>query len=380
MSASPLVSVVMAVYNSEKYLHEAVDSILSQTFSDFELLAVDDGSTDGSADILAQYEKQDSRVRMLRQPNSGVATARNKAFEQAKGKYIALMDSDDISLPDRLAGQVALLENNPDIGFCGVRCSFFGDLGEFVGACPPVDPERLKCRMLFLTTVSNTSIMMRRDLVVKHNLYYDTSFAVTEDYELITRFLPHCGVANIPEVLMKIRTCSQSITRRYPDEVHYKNLSIVHSKFVRVMGIEPSDEELALHLSMCTRAFPLQSLAELDSLENWLFRLLDANRKTHIFDQNALTELLAEQWVSACAYSNIFLLPKWKKFSRSELYTMGRQASCRSVPSLVMLFVRSYLSMTLERSAAGRSFKSFVRKIRKPFMFHSSTLRRSAAS
>ncbi|MDO8586167.1 MAG: glycosyltransferase family A protein [Armatimonadota bacterium] len=380
MSNCPTVSVVMAVYNSAEYLPEAIDSILNQSFQDFELLAVDDGSTDGSADILARYEKQDSRVRVLRQENSGIAASRNNALRHARGNYVAVMDSDDVSLPDRLAKQVALLENNPEIGFCGVSCSFFGDLGEFVGACPPTDPRKLKCRMLFLMTISNTSIMMRRELIAKHSLYYDAGFPVGEDYDLITRLLPHCEPANIPEVLMKIRTHADSITRRYSDEECYRYLSTIHGRFLRIMGIEPSDKELAIHLSMCTHAFPPKSLEDLDDLERWLFRLIDANEKAAIFDREELSALLAERWISMCAMTDVFLLAKWRKFRSSELYAMGRRTSGRSVPSLALLFTRSYVSATLEKSASGRSFKRLVRKGPKALMFRIPILRRSPAN
>ena len=362
MGAAPMVSVVMPVYNSAEYLEEAVDSILGQTCRDFEFIIVDDGSTDGSADILRRYQKADGRIRVLRQENQGISASRNKAIKHAAGKYIALMDSDDISLPERLAEQVAFMEAHPEVGICGVRCSFFGDQGEFIGACPPTDPKRLKCRMLFTTTISNTSIMMRRDMVETHNLYYDTSFAVTEDYEMYTRFLPHCEVANIPEVLLKIRAHAASTTRRYPDEVHYAHLTRAHRKLFSILEIDPTDEELAAHLSMCTRAFPPESREQIQLLERWLLKLIGANENAGIFDNDALSTVLFEQWLSMCALANDSIFRKWRGFRNSKIFAIGRRVCPRPTALLMLIFIRWQISFALEKSSAGKSFKRFARR------------------
>ena len=111
-----------AVYNSEKYVAESIESILGQTCSDIELIIVDDGSQDRSAEVIREYERRDDRVRLLRQDcNMGVATARNRGIEDANGEFLALMDSDDISLPTRLEKQLRFLQENPEIGAVGVR-------------------------------------------------------------------------------------------------------------------------------------------------------------------------------------------------------------------------------------------------------------------
>ena len=118
----PLVSVIMPVYNGEKYLAEAIDSILVQTFTDFELLIVDDGSQDNSAEIIRSYVKRDSRIRFFQQEqNEGSANARNRGIANAKGEFIAAMDCDDVSLPERLQKQVDFLESHPEIGALGTR-------------------------------------------------------------------------------------------------------------------------------------------------------------------------------------------------------------------------------------------------------------------
>ena len=140
----PAVSVVMPVYNGEKYVAEAIESILAQTFTDFEFIIVDDGSRDRSPEIISDYERRDDRIRFLAfEQNKGRAAAKNLGIEAATGQYIAGMDSDDVSLPQRLEKQVDFLRANPDIGV--------------VGACAPLTDENLnpspiiECRKNTLT-------------------------------------------------------------------------------------------------------------------------------------------------------------------------------------------------------------------------------------
>lgn len=365
------VSVIMPVYNSAEYVGEAIESILNQTLRDFELIIVDDGSIDGSPDILERYRRKDDRIHILRQENSGISAARNLAIKNASGKYIALMDSDDISLPERLAGQVALMESRPEVGLCGARCSFFGDKGEYVGVCPPQDSKKLKCSMLFLISVSNTSLMMRRELMTEHNLSYNTDYPVGEDYELLSRFLPHCEVANIPEVLMKIRTRDSSITRRRSDEEHYRLLSKTHAKLLSFLGIEPSEEELRLHLSLCTHVFPPTSHDDVNALEQWLIRLIAANDRDEVFDRKALAEQLSLCWYSACFRASGMGWWVWRKFNRSELPQSAKPPlRHRLMLALVCLLrLRQSLVLTMWRSRAldslplGKLFKHTLRRL-----------------
>jgi len=125
-TAAPIVSVVMPAYNTEAYLSDAVGSILGQTFLDWELICVDDGSSDGSLEILRHYEGADSRVRVITRPNTGVARARNDGMRVAAGRYIAAMDSDDVALPERLSRQVDYMESHPDCVGLGAAVRIVG--------------------------------------------------------------------------------------------------------------------------------------------------------------------------------------------------------------------------------------------------------------
>src|SRR5690606_37354988 len=129
MASTPLVSVAMPVYNSERYVAEAIESVLNQSFGDFELLIIDDGSTDETPHILKRYEQADDRVRVVWQEHRGIPYTRNRAWESAQGTYLAWADSDDLCLPQRLEKQVAFLERHKDIAVCGGAIETFGNSG-----------------------------------------------------------------------------------------------------------------------------------------------------------------------------------------------------------------------------------------------------------
>ena len=217
-SAKPLVSVIMPVYNTELYLAEAIDSFLAQTFSDFELILVDDGSTDNSAAIIQAYVERDSRVRSFPLPlNMGEAAARNHGHEQARGELLAIADSDDVFAPDRLEKQVAFLRANPEIGVLG------GCLEKVKPDLTPMSvirsPQRHSLIVLHLflgSFIFNATVMMRRE-VFDSAVAYDTSLTFGVDLDLWSRMLMRGGVRfhNLPDVLMRYRIHPASISRAY---------------------------------------------------------------------------------------------------------------------------------------------------------------------
>ena len=317
--SGPLVSVVMPVYNTAQYLAEAVDSILAQSYQDFELIAVNDGSRDRSPDILDRYRKLDSRVRVLNHgTNQGIPASRNRGMLDARGKYIAVMDSDDISVRDRLSKQVTFMETHPEVGLCGTQCSFFGDKGKFAGPVPPSDSEEIRCRLLFMPTLSNTSIMMRRDLVVEKQLYYSPDLAAGEDHELSARFARHGRITNIPVVLMRIRTHNSSTTRTSADNPG-KYLAMVHRKVLPTLGIEPTQEEYDLHLAVSVGTYGKPG-SHVEQVEDWSCRVRDANETNRAYNTQALAPVLFGYWCLVCGLSRESTLWKWKTFTNSPLF------------------------------------------------------------
>lgn len=209
VSNTPLISVVLPVYNGEKYLIEAIESILAQTFRDFELIMIDDGSTDGSLHLMRKYEENDARVRVVERENRGLAITLNDSIDIARGEWLARMDQDDIALPYRFERQLAWLkETGADIS--GSWVQRFGSSDKRVVRLRQTD-EAIKMEMLFCSPFAHPTVMMRTALV-KH-LRYDSAWEKAEDYDLWER-AAEAGwkMTNVPEVLLQYRVHESQIS------------------------------------------------------------------------------------------------------------------------------------------------------------------------
>lgn len=204
----PKVSVIMSVYNAEKYLRESVQSILGQTCTDFEFIIVNDGSTDTSKEILESFS--DPRIKIINQKNRGLTESLNTAIRESKGMYIARMDADDISFPERFEKQISFLDTHPDIAMCGTQCDVYK---------VPQTHRDIKRMMLFHNPFIHPSTMIRSS-VLKQNLY-DTSFRHLQDYELWTRIVPFYKTANLPDVLLKYTVTQAGITQLKKKTIRY---------------------------------------------------------------------------------------------------------------------------------------------------------------
>jgi glycosyltransferase EpsE len=211
----PLVSVIMAAYNADKYIAEAIESVLSQTYSNWELIIADDVSNDKTPEIIKAYKKKDGRVKSIRlNKNSGSAIARNIAIEKSFGKYIAILDSDDIALPDRLTTQVKFLESNKDIDFVGSYVELINEDGKVIGKKKkPLTYEKIKFPILLQIQFVMSAVTLRKEVIVEIN-GLDNEYLYVEDYDMWDRLLlrgKKC--ANIPTVLIQHRIQPESVTQ-----------------------------------------------------------------------------------------------------------------------------------------------------------------------
>lgn len=206
----PLVSILMPVYKTAPYLREAMDSMLSQTFTDFELIVLDDCSPDNAGEILDSYT--DPRiVRYKGEKNAGLSNVLNVGIGMARGKYIARMDSDDLSMPERLQIQVDYLEAHPDIDLVSVGMQLFGAKDEVW--LREQDPEKVKIIALFHSPILHASSMWRRDSFEKHGLRFRQEMVPAEDYDLWTRALVKgLRLVNLRQVLYKYRIHPEQAT------------------------------------------------------------------------------------------------------------------------------------------------------------------------
>jgi len=209
------VSVLMPVYNGERFLREAVQSVLRQTLADFELFVIDDGSTDGTSSILGAC--RDPRVKVIRQTvNSGIASALNHGLEVCSGAFIARMDADDISVPNRLAKQTSFLQEHTDVGILGSCCELIDTRGQRVGTLNlPLTDLAIRWSALLANPFAHPSTMIRRDVLERHRLRFNQAFLVAGDYDLWTRLLTYTRGANLDEPLIRYRIHNGTLTSRY---------------------------------------------------------------------------------------------------------------------------------------------------------------------
>ena len=202
---TPAVSVLMPVFNGERFLAEAIDSILGQTFADFELVIVDDGSTDASPAILADYASRDSRIRVLRQANAGIVAALNRGLPECRAPLVARMDADDVSEAPRLAVQIEYLRDHPDVTVVGTAVRLIAESGRPGPVLRwPVAPDAVRKALQRGNCLAHPTTVMRKDTVIAAGGYRE-QLRHAEDYDLWSRLAIRHRLANIPQPLLRYR-------------------------------------------------------------------------------------------------------------------------------------------------------------------------------
>lgn len=217
---TPEISFVLCVYNGEKYLKEAIDSVLRQDFENFELILVDDGSTDGTLAILQKYEEQDFRCRVFSGPNRGIIASRNLGIAHAGSDFIALMDADDICMPSRISTQLKYLLAHPECVAVGSKVQL-------------IDPSGRPLKTLLFAThhldidgahlsghggaIINPSALIRKEAIVEVGLYQE-EFRYAEDLDLFLRLAEVGQLANLPDILLQYRQHTSSIGYKHAAE------------------------------------------------------------------------------------------------------------------------------------------------------------------
>ncbi len=232
------ISVVMTVYADESFLEEAILSVLKQTYENFEfIIVIEYGADKTTVDLVQKYSKLDKRICLVwNEKRLGLAESLNEGIRRAKGKYIARMDDDDISLPCRFLRQRELLENEPDIGICGglqvtLKCDT-----ENILQCAS-DSETLKAEMLFGCQLSHTSVMFRRALFIQNKWFYDGN-KLAEDYDLWIRILDKVRMANVNEVLVKHRYGYGNISEQKGKALYDENVKTIQCALEHYLGID----------------------------------------------------------------------------------------------------------------------------------------------
>lgn len=268
----PLVTIIMPVYNAAHYLREAIDSILKQTYKNFEFIIIDDASCDNSVEIIKSYS--DNRIKLIRNKvNLKQPITRNKGLKLASGRYIANMDADDISLPERIAKQVDFMEKHQDVDICGTYIKCFGGKIKRVPVSP-VKSREIAVWSVIDSPLAHPTVMFRASSIKKYDVWYDSNFKYAQDFELWSRLvLKGVNFYNLAEVLLYYREGKDGISRKYKREQqrlagiiinrNMKNIFAVTNDINSVIdydcGFETVKRDIEF-LSMCRKKLPLSEL------------------------------------------------------------------------------------------------------------------------
>lgn len=302
--SQPLVSIIMPVYNVERYVKEAIDSALNQTYPHLELIVMNDGSSDGTADICRSYT--DPRVRYYENPaNMGVLRTRNEALKLVRGEYVAWLDSDDISLPTRLEKQVSFLEANPDYVMCGtLHQDIDGEGRPLLKSYFPCTDKDLRSFLLLVNSFCNSSTMVRGPLM--QELRFAEDCEVAEDYDLWIRLAQQGKLANIPEFLTLYRVHGNNISITKKDRM-FAIVKTLAGRILTDAGVHYTPEELEIHSKMLSFAGPwFGEQNRLKALEDWVISIYNQLSTKKIYNNSLLFALLAERWQVACIQNKRF--------------------------------------------------------------------------
>ncbi|MEY5043545.1 MAG: hypothetical protein RJA19_772 [Bacteroidota bacterium] len=293
---NPLISVILPVHNGEAFLSEAIQSVLGQTFTDFELIVINDGSTDGSAELLEQI--RDVRLRLLSsERNQGLVHALNWGVAEARGSWIARMDADDICSPDRFARQLAYLKKHPGIDVLGTGAREMDATGRVVRPLKrPEYHDFIACEMLFRCVMIHPTVMGRAEVFKK--IPYRTGPA--EDYRLWIEMLEQ-GVrfSNLTAPLLHYRRHDSNETTAHADN-HLTSMQVAQRDYLgRLLQMNVSNEDFKLHKMLFAAPGELpQGQVNWNGLRTWVMGLLEANERTNALNSRAWKATLFVAWCS----------------------------------------------------------------------------------
>lgn len=322
------VTVLMPVYNSKLFLKDAIESILNQTHNNFEFLIINDGSIDESDTIIRSFN--DSRIKYINNKiNQGIVATLNEGISISTGKYIARMDSDDISLPKRLEKQIAFLEANPSYQLCGSKAiAIDNEGGKLYRLNRPTSFEHIKVFNFFRNGFIHPTVMANATLL--KSFRYSEEYLYAEDYMLFSQFSMNYKVTNLDECLLQYRVHEESITSK-------KNIEMVKSELKTLRFLlsflydEVTEKQLLLHHSVLR---PLQNTFSAEEIHQYFLELLYKNKEKHIFCQNILRKQLLKEWYKYLLTNKI--KSPLKSYISSPLFIFSRDFNPKNIFKLLV--------------------------------------------
>lgn len=309
-----MVSIGLAVYNGESFIARAIDSVQKQSYPHWELIIVNDGSIDKTANIISEYREQ--RIKLINNPkNLGVTPSRNKYLQAANGKYIAIIDADDEWHETKLEKQVHFLETHPDHALCGAYAyRTNGNAG--YNWQYPVNDSDIRISLLWGSAIIHSSILIRKCILEKHQIFYDARQVQAEDYKLICECIKHGKAHNIPEVLLHYHEHDEQLTCRKDEQILH-SVNVAWYYITNIANIRLNK----LYFQTFKQLFVYKDTIDTEALNqmaNMLSELL--NNKTHWFNKQKLRKSIAARFYIACSFKSPKLKTLWHYTQKGLLY------------------------------------------------------------
>jgi glycosyltransferase involved in cell wall biosynthesis len=291
-----LVSVLMPVYNAEKHLAKAIESILNQSFTDFEFLIINDGSNDKSEKIILSYS--DQRIRYIKnERNLKLIKTLNNGIQLCKGKYIVRMDADDISDPKRIRKQVEFMEANTDVGICGSWFEAFGNNESRIVQYKETHDE-IMTKMLYQCHFCHPSLIIRRELFKDTEMLFDENYLHAEDYDFYLKVSRKWKFHNLQDVLLKYRIHGDSVSNKYKT-IQVKNSLKIKERFLAGLNTQATDEQLIAFEYLNYQDY-LSIKLDPDKLQNMIESLLKGNKVERQITEKYFENHLQNLWLNYC--------------------------------------------------------------------------------
>ena len=295
--SEPILSVIMPVYNAERFVSKAIMSILNQTFDNLELILIDDGSSDHS---LAQIQSiSDDRIKLFRNDkNRGIVYSRNKGLSLAKGDFIGMFDADDVAYPEKFEEQISFLQQNKDYGMVGSWANFIDENDNRLpgGWKLKAPPQMIPSIMLFKNYFLQSAVLYRKECISRFS--FRDGLDILEDYMIWLEVISEFKAWNLQKPLVHYRVHDGGVTKSKSKEMLAKEKKVFKMQLLE-LGIDPTDRELDLHL-LTRNDNPVSDIKTLQSIEIWLLKILGRNEELEVYNNKLLTRVVFNRWLKVC--------------------------------------------------------------------------------
>lgn len=349
MISKKLVTVFIPMYNAEKYIKYSLESILNQTYKNIEILIIDDGSTDNSVSIVKQYN--DKRIRLIKNGvNKGLPYTRNRALKEAKGKFFALMDADDISMKNRIEKEVDFLEQNKDIDVVSSQIQYFpqSKIKIFIKKLRfiflnDIDAEHVKVKLLFGNPVANPSSMVRMESIKRMSIKYNDKFFVAQDYEFWSNISKYGKIYIMKSILLKYRSGHMNITKTSSinrKEERMNMISNIKNNLLDFYKFDLNNEEKILFNKFFgeERLCKIQE-EEINLLHNLSKKIILNNDYNNLLNQKILEMELNNHIFNVIKFSYLKLENKIKIYKK----LVVRKSKTKYYRDIIEILLRNYI-------------------------------------